>query len=100
MSGCAPSNPFMSKLKVHLGKQISRLSSAALGSDLLSRKHILSHEVFDLLENSLTFSCLEEQTVFCWTCDRPGKKHISHVKKTTGEYRRQQLDAKFQLLLA
>lgn len=84
MTWCALSNPFMCKLKVHLGKQISLLSLAALVTDLLSRKHVLSHEVFDLLENSLTFSCLEEQTAFCRTCERPGKKHISHVRKSTG----------------
>lgn len=49
---------------------------ADFGTDLLSRKHILSHEVFDLLENSLAFSCLEEQPVFSWTCERTG-----HMKK-------------------
>lgn len=49
---------------------------APLGTDLLSREHIFSHEVFDLLENKLTFSCLPEQSVLCWICDRPGRKHV------------------------
>lgn len=74
----------MCKLKVHLGKQVSLLFLAALVTDLLSRKYALSHEVFDLLEYSLTFSCLEEETAFGRTCERPGKKHISHVGKSTG----------------
>lgn len=60
---------------------------AALGTDLLSRKHILSHEIFDLLENSPTFSCLEKQSVLCWTCEGPGMKHISNVKILTENIR-------------
>lgn len=84
MNWCALSDPFMWKLKVHLGKQISFMFLAALGTDLLCRKHVLSHEVFDLLENSLTFSCLPEQSIFCRTCGRPVARNISHVKKSKG----------------
>lgn len=93
-------NELLGSVKSFHVKQISLLFLAAFGTDLLSRKHFLSHEVFDLLQNSLTFSCLQEETFVCRTCGGPGKKHLSHVKQAKGNYRKQQLDAKFQLLLA
>lgn len=73
---------FQMKVKAPSGQ--THLSSV-LVTDLLSRKHVLSHEVFDLLQNILTSGRLQEQAVSCWTGVRPGKKHISHVKKATGK---------------
>lgn len=65
-----------------------------LATDLLSRKHILSHEVFDLLQDSLSFQCLPEQSTVCGAGDRPGKDTCHALKS-----QRKQLDTKFRLLL-
>ena len=93
-------NEVLGSVRSFYFKQISLFFLAAFGTDLLSRKHFVFHEVFDLLQNSPTFSCLQEETFFCRTCGGPGKKHLSRVKQAKGNYRKQQLDAKFQLLLA
>lgn len=41
-------------------------------TDLLGRKHMFSHEVFDLLEDGLSFQRLSEQGVICSRSRRPG----------------------------
>lgn len=42
-------------------------------TDLLGREHMVSHEVFDLLEDGLSFQRLAEQSVICGRCHRPGE---------------------------
>lgn len=88
MDLCALSELF--KLKSHLGKRFS------LGTDLLSGEHVLSHEVFGLLENSPTFGCLQEQGVFAGTSDGAGKRHLK-LKKST--WKHGHLCGSFHLLL-
>lgn len=50
----------------------------------------MSHEVFDLLQDSLSFQCLPEQRIICGDGDRPGKDTCHALKS-----QRKQLDTKF-----
>lgn len=61
-------------------------------TDLLSGKHVLFHEVFDLLEDSPAFGRLQEQDIFSGTRDGAGTTYI--------ELKKREKDAKFHLLLA
>lgn len=88
MHQCALSELF--KLESHLGKRFSP------GTHLLSGEHVLSHEVFGLLEDSPTFGCLQEQDVFARTSDGAAKKHLK-LKKST--WKHGHMGGSFHLLL-
>lgn len=52
-------------------------------TDLLGREHVLSHEVFDPLEDGLSFRRLPEQSVVSGHRHGPGETHITpHVTKS------------------
>lgn len=53
----------------------------------------MSHEVFDLLQDSLSFQRLLEQSIVCGAGDRPGEDTCHALKS-----QRKQLDTKFRLV--
>lgn len=46
-------------------------------TDLLGREHVVSHEVFDLLEDGSSSGRLPEQSVVCGHCGRAGETPVA-----------------------
>lgn len=66
-------------------------------TDLPGGEHMLSHEVFDLLQDGPSFERLAEQSVVRGHGDRPGSENLARYKSQKGASPRSKIPSVLQL---